>query len=128
MAQIYYNHDNSISLELENIDDVILLRNVLVASISRINDKKDYDSICEIAKELTEYIDTNKPTKRYHVYTDSESELREVDGWFDNIDHAHNFASSYVHQYDGKSFRVILHIDDDGECVDTVENIIKEED
>jgi hypothetical protein len=51
-----------------------------------------------------------------------------VSNYFDDLDDAHNWASWFVHQYDGEQAeRVILHIEDtySEETVDTVENLNK---
>lgn len=60
----------------------------------------------------------------YVVWNDSES-YREVYQEFEDIDQACEFASQFVHQFDGADFRVIVHIDDGltDETIDTYENI-----
>lgn len=60
----------------------------------------------------------------YRVWPDNESH-ESVYRDFDNLDEACEFASTFVHQYDYKNYRVILHIDDDDtdETIDTYENI-----
>lgn len=62
----------------------------------------------------------------YRVWADSESSVY-AENEFTDIDTAHNWASEFVHKFDGKNAeRVILHIDDeDGETIDTVENLNK---
>ena len=56
MADVYYNHDESLSVELENVDEVILFRNVLEASVGRTQTDADYKIIQHIIDELTEHI------------------------------------------------------------------------
>lgn len=56
MADVYYNHDESVSVELVNIDEVILFRNVLEASVGRTQTDADYKIIENIIEELTDYI------------------------------------------------------------------------
>ena len=56
MADVYYNHDESVSVELVNIDEVILFRNVLVASVGRTRNDADYKIIQHVIDELTENI------------------------------------------------------------------------
>lgn len=60
----------------------------------------------------------------YVVWNDSESR-KEVYQEFWDLDEACQFASDFVHQYDGADFRVIAHIDDalTEETIDTYENI-----
>ena len=60
MAQIYYNLDESVSIELENIEDVILIRNILSASLSQLQETKECDVIFNLVDELTEYINEQK--------------------------------------------------------------------
>lgn len=61
---------------------------------------------------------------KYKVWSDSESKVY-VSKTFNDIDAAQEFASSFVHRYDGKPFYVICHIEDEetDETIDTVENI-----
>lgn len=66
--------------------------------------------------------------KRYKVWADSESTISLEPKEFDNIDEACEFASEFVHKFDGKKAeRVILHVEDNSidETVDTYENINK---
>ena len=56
MADVYYNHDDSVSVELTNIDEVILFRNVLEASVGRTQNNADYKIIENVINELTDYI------------------------------------------------------------------------
>lgn len=60
----------------------------------------------------------------YVVWNDSESH-EEVYQEFWDIDQACEFASQFVHQFDGAPFRVIAHIEDTNldETIDTYENI-----
>ncbi|MBR5592858.1 MAG: hypothetical protein IKW46_02175 [Bacteroidaceae bacterium] len=72
----------------------------------------------------------NDKTKRYEIYTDSESQVRfpqDRQRFYNTIDKAHSVASDFVHHYDGKPYRVVLHVEDLylEETVETVENIIK---
>ena len=53
---VYYNHDESVSVELANLDEVILFRNVLEASAGRTQNDADYKIIQHVIDELTEYI------------------------------------------------------------------------
>lgn len=68
----------------------------------------------------------DKDTKRYHVWPDSESYVDGIEGDFDTLEEASDYASGQAHRYDGAAFRVILHVEDrdQDETVDTVENII----
>ena len=66
---------------------------------------------------------------RYKVWVDSESEKRLPDGfkeYYNDLDSAYNAAVDFVHEYDGKAFRVIAHVEDieTEETVETVENHI----
>ena len=60
----------------------------------------------------------------YVVWNDSESK-KEVYQEFWDLDEAAQFASDFVHQYDGEQFRVIAHIEDTelDDTIDTYENI-----
>ena len=62
----------------------------------------------------------------YVVWSDSESR-KEVYNEFWDYDEAYDFASEFVHQFDGEEFRVIAHIEDTekDDTIDTVENIDK---
>lgn len=67
---------------------------------------------------------------KYKVWSDSESDLRpRGDCYFENILDATDYASMWVHMYDGSHLRAILHVEDVelGETLDTVENFIKTE-
>lgn len=67
---------------------------------------------------------------KYKVWRDSESDLSpNGDCYFESILDAMQYASMWVHRYDGSYLRAILHIDDVefGETLDTVENILKTE-
>ena len=61
---------------------------------------------------------------RYYVWNDSDSR-KEVYKEFDDLDLACEFASDFVHQFDGADFRVIAHVEDveGDETIDTYENI-----
>lgn len=64
----------------------------------------------------------------YKVWTDSESDYdleEDEQVIFNNLDEAHEAASSWAHYYDGYEGRAIFHIDDmmTGETIDTVESI-----
>lgn len=58
------------------------------------------------------------------VWSDSRSS-KEVYNEFWDYDEAYDFASDFVHQFDGEQFRVIAHIEDTekDDTIDTVENI-----
>lgn len=59
----------------------------------------------------------------YIVWNDSESKV-EVYNEFWDLEAACEFASQFVHQYDGADFRVIVHIDNEyDETLDTYENL-----
>ena len=60
----------------------------------------------------------------YVVWTDSESRVGTYREFWD-IDAAAEYASNFVHQFDGEEFRVIAHIEDTAadETIDTYENI-----
>lgn len=60
----------------------------------------------------------------YIVWSDSDSRVEAYQEFWD-VDMACEFASSFVHKYDGADFRVILHIEDENsdETIDTYENI-----
>lgn len=67
---------------------------------------------------------------KYKVWSDSESNLRPMGAcYFENLLDAMQYASMWVHRYDGSYLRAILHVDDIelGETLDTVENILKTE-
>lgn len=58
---------------------------------------------------------------RYKVLADSESAISLEPKEFDNIEEAADFASEFVHKYDGKDAeRVILHVEDN-ETEETIE-------
>lgn len=61
---------------------------------------------------------------RYVVWSDSESEV-ECHEEFDDPDEAVDFASDFVHAYDGEEYRVIVHVEDQikDDTIDTYENI-----
>lgn len=60
---------------------------------------------------------------KYIVYSDSQSRVP-FRAEFNDIDQADEFASFLVHQYDGKTYRVILHLDDEYDNrIDTYENL-----
>jgi len=60
---------------------------------------------------------------KYKVWTDNESKVYTSKD-FENINDACEYASKFVHEHDGKPYRVICHIDDEnGETIDTYENI-----
>lgn len=65
----------------------------------------------------------NLKEKRYSVWPDNESHKQTYKS-FDKYINAYNYASNFVHKYDNKPYRVILHIDDSfyDETVDTLEN------
>ena len=60
---------------------------------------------------------------KYRVWPDSESriniDIREFDTW----EEADEYASGFVHKYDGEEFRVIAHIEYQDETINTYENI-----
>lgn len=58
----------------------------------------------------------------YRVWPDSESH-KSTYMEFDDVEEACEYASTFVHRYDNESYRVILHIDDEDETIDTYENI-----
>lgn len=60
----------------------------------------------------------------YVVWPDSESAHSTYRN-FSSLEEATNYASRFVHQFDGETFRVILHVEDNArrETIDTVENI-----
>lgn len=60
----------------------------------------------------------------YVVWTDPESRVGTYREFWD-IDAAAEYASGFVHQFDGEEFRVIAHIEDTAadETIDTYENI-----
>lgn len=66
---------------------------------------------------------------RYKVWVDSESEEELPDGfkeYYNDLNSAYNAAVDFVHEYDGKAFRVIAHVEDleTDETIETVENDI----
>lgn len=59
----------------------------------------------------------------YTVWSDSDSHVQ-FHREYESLENACSVASRFVHEYDGKPYRVIVHVDDeDGETVDTYENI-----
>ena len=62
--------------------------------------------------------------QRYTVWPDNESRHGTYRSFPDAVT-ASNWASRFVHQFDGEDFRVILHVEDNKipETIDTVENI-----
>lgn len=65
---------------------------------------------------------------RYKVWADSESAIDIEDKEFNNLDEACDFASEFVHKYDGEDAeRVILHVEDNEteETIETYENANK---
>ena len=76
---------------------------------------KDYDLGCGMSK-------------RYKVWSDSDSAIDIDIQEFDDLDEACEFASDFVHKYDGSNAkRVILNIDDNEteETIDVYEYINK---
>lgn len=61
---------------------------------------------------------------RYRVWSDSDSKV-EFEMETDDVAAAWETARKFVHKYDGKKYRVIVHIEDTAldETVDTYENI-----
>lgn len=65
---------------------------------------------------------------RYRVWADSDSAIDIEEKEFSNLDKACDFASEFVHKYDGKNAeRVILHVEDNKteETIETYENLNK---
>lgn len=65
---------------------------------------------------------------RYRVWADSDSAISIEPKEFNDIDKACDFASEFVHRYDGKNAeRVILHVEDNeiDDTIETYENINK---
>lgn len=66
----------------------------------------------------------------YHLWSDSESAIELPDDLYnfkyESVDDAYDDAVDFVHGFDGKDYRVIVHVEDvdNEETIDTIENEI----